>query len=756
MALTNCTISSQSFAKTGGSAIGSDNAQLIITPNTGYVVSASDFTDNTGSVTGITSISLSDSGTAGEIGNTVLVDVDLDDTYIMPSANTTLTIDIDGSAQEIEYTLAGTYDTVVSNATPSSETATAYSATGNYNQQVTVFTKTFTASSGYYFENAPTYKLIATNPERYNITYADTTDGSGNLTARAFTIKYTFSNESQSGDNIDFTASAVEIYVPNVEITAYSIIKTNIDAIGAVREMTIYGAEGAEFSLTVDNEDSTSIISFTNQAIPASGQYSFNITFPSVTDNDQYDFVLTGDLSSDFDTVNGQDSTFNIKQLLDVVIQFGLTHSSSDITISTNKSKTLPAELSLNETQADFDNNFTISTSTASRINIIDNTVTLSEFTNTNYISNGGTPIDVQSFTFSRVSNTEITGVFTADVEATGEQSVTSLLDLDTYLAINQAPVSSTVSVSVNKGASTSITLVATDSDNDAVDGVDTITYYVVSLPSNGTLYSDSGLTTAITAGSSITGSAVYYEHDDSNNLTDSFTYKANDGYQDSNTATVNIAVGVSAGDSINTSGGAGLYLIPVILGTGAGTFKAHLNAQSVPDRFQILFDTAGTSNDIADMEVVADSLYVGDSVSSSVPANGTTTGLDEYTYVGSGGDATGTGEPGAEWNKTGDANQSITVSDAVVTTDTGARTDGDPNGDSRDTPATGTQSGVQNLVYTSTSDTTGTSGLDYHDGNICLVYTKSATTAYRAYLKVFGPTSGTAWDLFQTEFIES
>jgi hypothetical protein len=157
-------------------------------------------------------------------------------------------------------------------------------------------------------------------------------------------------------------------------------------------------------------------------------------------------------------------------------------------------------------------------------------------------------------------------------------------------------------------------------------------------------------------------------------------------------------------------------------------------------------------------MEVVADSLYVGDSVSSTSPANGTTTGANEYTYVGSGGDATGAGEPGAAWNKTGNANQSITVADTDVTIDATARSSNPADttslGVSRNTSGTqATQTGVQAGVFTSASATSLTTGLDRKDGNICLYYTKSSTTAYQAYLKVFGPTSGTVWDIFKTEF---
>ena len=43
MALTNCSINSASLIKTGGQAIGSQNATLTITPNAGFVVEATDF-----------------------------------------------------------------------------------------------------------------------------------------------------------------------------------------------------------------------------------------------------------------------------------------------------------------------------------------------------------------------------------------------------------------------------------------------------------------------------------------------------------------------------------------------------------------------------------------------------------------------------------------------------------------------------------------------------------------------------------------
>ena len=83
MALQNCTINSSSVLVTPSQALGSGvaNQVLTITPNTGYRVDASLFTNNSGTLTGVTSITLSNSGTGYAENNTVLVTVDLDDSF---------------------------------------------------------------------------------------------------------------------------------------------------------------------------------------------------------------------------------------------------------------------------------------------------------------------------------------------------------------------------------------------------------------------------------------------------------------------------------------------------------------------------------------------------------------------------------------------------------------------------------------------------------------------------------------------------
>jgi hypothetical protein len=88
---------------------------------------------------------------------------------------------------------------------------------------------------------------------------------------------------------------------------------------------------------------------------------------------------------------------------------------------------------------------------------------------------------------------------------------------------INHPPVAQNQSVATDEGVAKAITLVATDADNDP------LTYAIVTQPGHGTL---SGALQNVT----YTPASQYYG-------SDSFTFKANDGKVDSNTATVSITV---------------------------------------------------------------------------------------------------------------------------------------------------------------------------------------------------------------------
>ena len=103
MALTNCTINSASVSVAKDTALTSSvaNQVLTITPDIGFVVAASDFTNNTTIASPIQSITLSDSGTPYNVNNEVNVVVTLVSSYT-PTVDQTLVIDIDGEATRVD------------------------------------------------------------------------------------------------------------------------------------------------------------------------------------------------------------------------------------------------------------------------------------------------------------------------------------------------------------------------------------------------------------------------------------------------------------------------------------------------------------------------------------------------------------------------------------------------------------------------------------------------------------------------------
>jgi len=113
------------------------------------------------------------------------------------------------------------------------------------------------------------------------------------------------------------------------------------------------------------------------------------------------------------------------------------------------------------------------------------------------------------SFTYKANDGTVDSGVGTVNI---------------TITAVNDVPVSSVVSVSTNEDTAKAITLSATD-----VEG-SSLTYSIVSNPSNGSL-------------GSVSGASVTYTPNANYNGTDTFTYKANDGTADSNTSTVTVTI---------------------------------------------------------------------------------------------------------------------------------------------------------------------------------------------------------------------
>jgi hypothetical protein len=552
MALTNCTINSQSFTKTGSSVIGSDNAQLAITPNSGYVVSASNFTNNTGSITGISNITLSDSGTPGAIGNTVLVAIDLDDTYVMPSADTTLTIDIDGAADLIQYSLSGQLSSEVSNTTQSAETNVAYSAANTAGQTSQVFQRTFEASANHYFEVEPYFVLTSDNPSRYSITN-DKTYTDGRLTEIEFTVDYTFGSENETGDTIVFTAEAEEFFTEVVEITAYSILDSILPNTGETRTINILGTNTAQTKLSISNtagdtydfssDTFTSGTTYLEIAMSSTGVHSENITFPAVSSADTYTFTLdttayTNGINSVIDTDTNGIVTFTISQPSEVTVTVRPTHGDARMLISSDKVSQLLSGIDATDSEdANLSHIFEIST-VDGPLRILSQP-SVSSFTNTSSGSNGGTTINVTSAVLSKIED-KLYLTIAGNVGIVGATNVVSELDLSNNLRIQNKTKAFADSFDCSRNGSVVVSLRSTDTDGD------TMTHAIVDNPSDGTLGS-------LTTNSSVAGppseliSDVTYTNSGGLLSTDFIKFKANDGVDDSEIETITINVTNSA-----------------------------------------------------------------------------------------------------------------------------------------------------------------------------------------------------------------
>ena len=137
-------------------------------------------------------------------------------------------------------------------------------------------------------------------------------------------------------------------------------------------------------------------------------------------------------------------------------------------------------------------------------------------------VSNGTTSLSGATVTYTPTANWNGSDTFTFKANDGTVDSNTATLTI-TVAAVNDAPATTNVSTTTAYETATNITLSGTD-----IDG-DTLTYSIVSDVSNGS--------------TSLSGSTVSYTPNSTWSGTDTFTYKANDGTADSNTATVTITV---------------------------------------------------------------------------------------------------------------------------------------------------------------------------------------------------------------------
>lgn len=554
MALNNCTINKKIVSVPSGQALGSGvaNQVLTITPFSGYVVRAADFTDNT-SISGsgvIQSITLSDSDAPYTLANTVLVTVDLRDAFV-PTANVTGLIDIDGDAllsKFVPRNLSGTISNTLVDATVNNA-ETSYSASGSFGSQTTVFTRTYTASTGKYFVNEPSYLTSdLDNPSDYKITSTKTYTGSGGvnfLTAKTFTVEYIFPDHDVTGDILRFDARATGT-IPATNTTKFInsvTTKTTPMGLGAVtRRLSIYGDVGAQVDLSMVNEDNTAY-NFTNQnfdsgatvniTIGNTGVYVVDVIYPTVTDPDQYDFTLTtvpysgSSLHSSLDSDSNGIHTFSVQALADV--NWTITvNSASGRSYTSTPSQVYTGSVDSVVAASLRDKTFNLML-TDDESMYMKRLPLVSDFVAVNTSGqNGNSDMNISTITTSSAINTALSSILfivNGRIDSFGTANSSHTLALDNF--INLPSVTSNSSFTANPTGDTVHGLTYTNPDND------TLTFTVTQAPTQGTVSIDNGVATY---SRSLTGTG-----------NDLFRYKVNDGTQDSNVATVSITAGSSS-----------------------------------------------------------------------------------------------------------------------------------------------------------------------------------------------------------------
>jgi hypothetical protein len=297
-----------SFKEAEGNNIASNkpSVNLIIIPDDGYTISTSNFSviqPLPNSLSGVTFL---------QDGKNIIATATFKNPTIMPSYDVNVPICIKGFAEQAMYSISGTITNQLCNT--SSPVITSFSSTNNFGAVSVISEIPVYASNGYYFPTQPTLVLSKGDVSNYVFSSSNTLDDKGNIIGVDFVVVYTFPNANVSGDVLSLNACAQVIYNPAVKITGYSTPLNTVLSTGESRAATIYGVEGAAYSLTYKDAANVTINTFSG-TIGANGTATLNIVYPPTINGDTYTFTLTGDLASTFNTPSGQPSVWTVSQM---------------------------------------------------------------------------------------------------------------------------------------------------------------------------------------------------------------------------------------------------------------------------------------------------------------------------------------------------------------------------------------------------------------------------------------------------------
>lgn len=369
------TISTYTSIEEDGDSVGGGTITspvvLTITPNPGYVVSASDFIASYGSNPNVDNVVFSNTTSPGVLGNTVQASVTLNNSVAISSADVIISVDIngsavlwqdgfdDGSTDDVDGANSATIDVVVDlDAVNTNTTVSITSLNGSSVSGNGVVTKTgivsgtsiaiarivvsansshkITEAAYLDFDTCPTHLnadlLFELNP------ITSTIDSQGNLTSQTFDLVFTGNRTYTAGDamiiNVEAKAEAIQV-LPNT-IVRVDFGSDVITGKGEIRTITVYGRSDATFDLDIKNVASNTTIPdfapLSSKTIDAEkglpyrfSKHSFDVKFPAGS-GETYDLTISGSGST---TLGSNVNSSNlIEQYGDIGISF--THTSSN------------------------------------------------------------------------------------------------------------------------------------------------------------------------------------------------------------------------------------------------------------------------------------------------------------------------------------------------------------------------------------------------------------------------------------------
>jgi len=285
-------------------------AQITIVPNSGYTANAADFSEDPSfSDNAVLDVSFT------QAGLNVLCTVTFDTGFVMPSSNYTIPLCVVGEGKVKEITIAGTFTANVStNVTgDGTEANTPYSNSGAFGESELLFSKTYTAAANHYLNIGAGMQVVQGIQSNYNIAQTPTYDSENRLTSITYDVNYIYPNQSISGDKIAIRSiKAFEIFTPTNPkvkrwcwyVSGTGCYKTdmNIESVGRTQIWRVWGDEGAVFSVVLTDDNSETGPNTwnlaTNASIPSAGYVDVEVVFPNIQNSSvnvvKYSLAISG------------------------------------------------------------------------------------------------------------------------------------------------------------------------------------------------------------------------------------------------------------------------------------------------------------------------------------------------------------------------------------------------------------------------------------------------------------------------------